>query len=618
MTAEASKPAPLMVLAALGVVYGDLGTSPLYTIKVVAALTGGTMTQAAALGSLSLILWTLTITLSIKYCIFVLRADNHGEGGILALMSLIGANRINGGRWLLTAIGLLGAGLLYGDGAITPAISVLSALEGVNVATTALAPYVLPAAVVILAGLFLAQHFGTARIGLVFGPMMLIWFLVIAGLGVVNLIAHPQALAAINPLYGFCFLKEEGWRAFAVLGGVFLCVTGGEAMYADIGHFGKSPVRIAWYVLVFPALILNYAGQVGNILASHRADNPFFQMGPGWAVYPLVAMATIATIIASQAIITGAYSLTRQAIQLGWLPGMAIRQTSGARYGEIYVPLVNWLMMAGTIALTLIFRDSTRLAGAYGMAVAGTMLATTVLLVHVCRRCWGWSWASTVPPLTLFFAIDIAYFAANLIKLPQGGWIPLTVAILLFGVMALWRVGTEATHRRTPTGSYTKFLALLRHDHIPRVPGVAVFLTRVQKAVPALLTQHVQHMGALQETVIALSIRFVERPRVAAHDRATAQHIGDGLWRVTLRYGFMERTEILTCLQKIETLKQLDFNKVIYFGARDLVCPDPRDGWFRTLWVRLFGFLFRNTVRTMDRFHIPAQNFVEIAREVRI
>jgi KUP system potassium uptake protein len=266
----------------------------------------------------------------------------------------------------------------------------------------------------------------------------------------------------------------------------------------------------------------------------------------------------------------------------------------------------------------LIFRDSTRLAGAYGMAVAGTMLATTILLVHVCRRCWGWSWASTVPPLTLFFAIDLAYFAANLIKLPQGGWIPLTVAILLFGVMALWRTGTEAIHRRTPTGSYTKFLALLRHDHIPRVPGTAVFLTRVQKAVPALLTQHVRHMGALQETVIALSIRFVERPRVAHADRATAKHIEDGLWRVTLRYGFMERTDILSCLEQIAALKEVDFNTVIYFGARDLVMADHRDSRFRRLWVSLFGFLFRNTVRTMDRFHIPPGNFVEIAREVRI
>jgi KUP system potassium uptake protein len=399
---------------------------------------------------------------------------------------------------------------------------------------------------------------------------------------------------------------------------VFLCVTGGEAMYADIGHFGKAPVRIAWYAIVFPALILNYAGQVGNILASHRADNPFFQMGPGWAVYPLVALATIATVIASQAIITGAYSLTRQAIQLGWLPGMTIRQTSGARYGEIYVPLVNWLMMAGTIALTLIFHDSTRLAGAYGMAVAGTMLATTVLLVNACHRCWGWSWAATVPPLTLFFIIDLAYFAANLIKLPQGGWIPLTVAILLFGIMAVWRMGTQAVHRRTPTGSYTKFMALMRHDHVPRVPGVAVFLTRVQKAVPALLAQHVRHMGALQETVIALSIIFVERPRVAAHDRATAKHIGDGLWRVTLRYGFMERTEILSCLKRIEALEHVDFDKVIYFGARDLVVADGRDNWVRRLWVRLFAFLFRNTVRAMDRFHIPPGNFVEIAREVRI
>jgi KUP system potassium uptake protein len=614
-----AKAKPGLVLGALGVVFGDLGTSPLYTLKAVVTALGGTLTRETALGSLSLIVWTLILTLSIKYCLLVMRADNHGEGGILALMSAIGANRIRGRRWMLGMIGLLGAALLYGDGIITPAISVLSALEGLNVAAPALGAYVLAAATGILIALFLIQQFGTNSIGFAFGPIMLLWFMAIAALGVANLLHHPLVLAAINPAYALRFLIHAGWTAFLALGGAFLCVTGGEALYADMGHFGRGSIRVAWYGLVFPALLLNYAGQVGNLLAKPAAAaNPFFQMGPAWSIYPLVVLATAATIIASQAIIPGAFSLTRQAIQLGWLPGMAIRQTSNANYGQIYVPTVNWLMMLATIALVLAFRSSERLAGAYGMAVSATMLLTTILLASAMRRLWKWKMSSVIPVTGIFLLVDGTYFAANSVKLAAGGWIPLVLALLILAVMTSWRAGIDAVHRRMSGGSCGKCLRLMRSQAIPRVPGVAVFLTRLRQAVPALLTQHIRHMGALQETVIALSVIFVERPYVELHDRARAKYLGQGLWRVTVRFGFMEQPDLLGALEMVKGLEHMDFRKVIYFGARDMVVRDPKHPVLARWQLGLFSFLLRNAVKTMDRFTIPPENFVEIAREVRL
>jgi KUP system potassium uptake protein len=614
-----AKTTPGLALGALGVVFGDLGTSPLYTLKAVIAALGGSFTPEAALGSLSLIVWTLIITLSVKYCLLVMRADNHGEGGILALMSAIGANRIRGRRWAMGLIGLMGAALIYGDGIITPAISVLSALEGLNIAAPHLGTYVLPLTVVILLALFLIQQFGTGSIGFAFGPVMLLWFLTIATLGIANLLHHPAVLEAINPAYAVRLFVHDGWNAFLILGGVFLCVTGGEALYADMGHFGRGPIRGAWYGLVFPALLINYAGQVGNLLADpHAAANPFFRMGPAWSIYPLVGLATAATIIASQAIISGAFSLTRQAIQLGWLPGMAIRQTSNANYGQIYVPTVNWLMMVATVALALAFRSSDRLAGAYGMAVSATMLLTTILLISAMRRLWKWRLPATVAVSSIFLIVDLAYFAANSVKLAAGGWIPLVMAILILAVMISWRAGVDAVHHRMAGSSCGKCLDLIRQKEVPRVSGVAVFLTRLRQAVPALLTQHVRHMGALQETVIALSVVFVERPYVERHDRVRTKYLGLGLWRVTVRFGFMEQPDLPAALDLVDDLKQVDFKNVIYFGARDLVMRDPHHPVLARWQLGLFSFLFRNSVKTMDRFTIPPENFVEIAREVRI
>ena len=414
----ARKTTPAAALAALGIVYGDLGTSPLYTLQAVLGATGGHFYPAAALGSLSLIFWALIITISVKYCLFVMRADNHGEGGILALMSMTGGNWSEGRRTLIV-MGLFGAALIYGDGIITPAISVLSALEGLNVTTDVFKPHVVLIAVAILFALFAIQSRGTAQIAKAFGPVMLLWFAVIAALGVAGISRYPVVLAAVDPRYGIALLLGHGWSGIAVLGGVFLAMTGGEAMYADMGHIGRNPIRTSWYAIVLPALLLNYAGQVSLFLADPATDgNPFFRLAPPWSIYPLVGLATVATIIASQAIITGSFSLTRQAMQLGWFPGVRIRQTSSEEYGQIYVPFVNWTMMLLTIALTVSFGSSDRLAGAYGTAVSTTMLLTTALLYNVMRKSWGWAAGPALTASGVFLSVDFAFFVGQSVQDP--------------------------------------------------------------------------------------------------------------------------------------------------------------------------------------------------------
>lgn len=610
----------LLALGALGVVYGDLGTSPLYALQAVIHALGGKLSAGAALGALSLIFWTLVITISIKYCVLVMRADNHGEGGTLALMAVVGCNRFRKRRWLFTAAGLLGAALLYGDGAITPAISVLSALEGLDVATTSFSPFIVPGAVAILVALFFVQQFGTAKIGVAFGPVMLAWFATLAALGVSGILSHPGVLAAINPLYAIRFFMGEGWKGFLALGGVFLCITGGEALYADIGPFGRWPIRTVWYGIVLPALLLNYAGQVANIIARPGSyEHPFYQLAPQWSLYPLVFLATLATIIASQAIITGAFSLTRQAMHLGWLPGFAIRHTSSNRYGQIYVPLVNWLMMLATIFLAIVFRSSARLAGAYGSAVSATMLLTTILLLSAMHRIWKWPLAQTVLVGGVSLAVDVSFFSANLTKIVEGGWIPLLLGAIIFVIMTTWRSGIDAVHRRLIGETDKEFLSHLRNGHIPRVPGTAVFLTRYRRGVPALLVQHVRHMGSMHKTVIELTVKLLPRPRVADRDRSQARCLGCGFWRVNVRFGFNEVPDLLGALEKIDTFDpSVNFRKVIYFGARDLVVHDAHHPRLRRWRLKLFGFLLRNSVKTVDRFNLPPENFVEIARQVAI
>ncbi len=423
---------PVLILTALGIVYGDIGTSPLYVYQAIAQTQGGRLDAASALGSLSLIVWTLIVVVTIKYSLVVMRADNHGEGGILALMSLTRVSWRGRNRYLI-ACGLIGAALLYGDGMITPAISVLSAVEGLKIASRDFAPYTMPIAAAVLLLLFVVQRLGTAAVGRAFGPLMLLWFISIGVLGLMGVVRAPRVLAAIDPRYGAEFLFHNGITSLAILGGVFLCVTGAEAMYADMGHLGRTPIRIAWIAIVLPALLLNYAGQTALALQKPVAgEGLLFQLAPSWMLYPLVVLATLATIIASQAIITGSFSLTRQAMQLGWLPGMQIDQTSSEQYGQIYVPFVNWLTMAGTILLTVTFARSDRLAGAYGAAVSTTMLMTTAILYRVMLVIWRWRPAVARTVFSLFLAVDIAFFVANLTKIADGGWIPLVIGGAIF------------------------------------------------------------------------------------------------------------------------------------------------------------------------------------------
>jgi KUP system potassium uptake protein len=617
----ARKTTPAAALAALGIVYGDLGTSPLYTLQAIVSATGGHFSPAAALGSLSLIFWALVITISVKYCLFVMRADNHGEGGILALMSMTGANWSEGRR-LLIVMGLFGAALIYGDGIITPAISVLSALEGLNVATDVFKPHVVLIAVAILLGLFAVQSRGTAQIAKAFGPVMLLWFAVIAALGVAGISHYPEVIAAVDPRYGIALLTGHGWSGIAVLGGVFLAMTGGEAMYADMGHIGRNPIRTSWYGIVLPALLLNYAGQVALYLGDPAmSGNPFFRLAPSWSIYPLVGLATIATIIASQAIITGSFSLTRQAMQLGWFPGMRIRQTSSEEYGQIYVPFVNWTMMVMTVGLTVSFGSSDRLAGAYGTAVSTTMLLTTALLYNVMRKRWRWPAGLALITSGLFLAVDFAFFAANLFKVKEGGWIPLAFGTLVFIVMVSWHFGFEAMRRRHTVLTETPddFFRRLKRDHVPRVPGTAVFLTRVATTTPFLIVEHVAQMRAIYETTIALTVNFDYIPRVASRDRIELVKLAEGFWHITVHFGFVQVPDIPAALRQAKARGcPIDLEDVIYFGTRDAVVCSKRRSWLVRASLHLFSLMFRNSVRAVDLFNIPPEKFVEVGRQIEI
>jgi KUP system potassium uptake protein len=607
-------------LTALGIVYGDLGTSPLYTVPTIVEAVGGKFSPAIGLGILSLIFWALVITVSVKYCLFVMRADNHGEGGILALMSLV-AGRGYGRVPALVMMGLFGAALIYGDGIITPAISVLSALEGVNVVSGALAPYVMPLAVVILLALFGVQNRGTARLGALLGPVMLVWFIVIAVLGLRGIAHHPAVIAAVDPRHAIGFLAHGGWEGFAVLGGVFLAITGGEALYADMGHVGRNPVRVTWYAVVLPALLLNYAGQIALMIAEPQQGSPFFRLVPGWAVYPLVALATAATIIASQAIITGAFSLTRQAMQLGWFPGMRIRQTSDTEYGQIYVPFVNWTMMLLTIALTISFGSSGRLAGAYGTAVSTTMLLTTALLYTLMRERWHWSMPLALATSGVFLFVDLVFFAANLTKIAEGGWVPLTFGALVFLMMTSWHAGIGAMQRKQAQSAMTpkQFRAWLGRRKLGRAPGTVVFLARTTGRVPAPMVRHIEHFAALPETLITLTIDFESIPRVPADKRIEVTKVFDGFWEIDAHYGFVEVPDLPEALRGASIAGcPIDFAQAVFVGAPDRVIRDPANGRLWGWQVSFFAFLFRNAVHAVDLFKLPPANYVEIVRQIEI
>ena len=607
-------------LLALGIVYGDLGTSPLYTLQTIVHIMGDQFTSEAALGSLSLIFWALIITVSIKYCFFVMRADNQGEGGILALMTITGADWAGRGRALII-MGLFGAALIYGDGIITPAISVLSAVEGLNVATSIFKPYTMPIALVVLVVLFAIQHRGTGVVGKAFGPVMFIWFATIAVLGVIGIVHHPHVLAAINPVYGAQLVMNHGFLGFTVLGGVFLALTGGEALYADMGHIGRNPIRVTWYCFVLPALVLNYAGQIGNFLEAPNLEaNPFFKLAPSWSIYPLVVLATLATVIASQAIITGSFSMTRQAMQLGWFPGVRVRQTSAEEYGQIYVPFVNWSMMALTVALAAGFGSSDRLAGAYGTAVSTTMVITTALLYNVMRSRWQWTLCQAAAITGILLAVDLAFFSANLLKILEGGWIPLTFGGLVFIIMTTWHYGVDAIRQRNAAKSQQpgEFFARLRSDNVVRVPGTAVFLTRLGKAIPPVIVNYVKRVGSLQKTVIALTVRFENVPRVRSRDRVCIEQLDEGFWHVTVHFGFVEIPDLPAVLTRAKKDGVPALDEASYYIERsDLVSGKHRNPLSR--WrVKLFSFMSRNSAHAVDRFKIPSSSLTEIGRRIEL
>jgi len=608
-----------LTLGALGVVFGDLGTSPLYTFKTVLDLAGKT-TPEAILGLLSLVIWTLVLITSVKYVLFVMRVDNDGEGGILALMSLLGVQRQK--RPLIVMAGLFGAALIYGDGIITPAISVLSALEGLNIATPAVTPYVLPMAVVILMLLFLVQPLGTASIGRLFGPVMVTWFIAIGLLGARGIAMHPGVIAALNPLLGLHFLFIGGWTGFLVLGGVFLCVTGAEALYADMGHFGARPIRLAWYGLVLPTLLLNYCGQAGLLLAGGPSEgNVFFQLCPPALLIPMVGLSTVATIIASQAIITGAFSMTRQAIQLGWCPRLHITQTSAQGYGQIYVGAVNWMMMILTIALTLGFKKSDNLASAYGIAVSMTMLLTTTLLYVAMREIWRWRHLACLAVAGVFMVIDATFFAANATKFLEGGFVPLMLAAVVFGMMWIWHTGvaTISATLQARAENVTDFLARARNTGVPRVPGTAVFMTRTTANTPPVMLWHLRNNRSLHTYLVALSAQVQPIPWVKDAERLTIEMVGENFWRLTARYGFMEQPDIpalLATAHQDGCAIQLD--DVVYYLGHETVLHRT-DGGGLPLWVEaIFAFMLRNAAHSAQFFHLPREGVVEIGRQVEI
>jgi len=615
-------------MGALGVVYGDIGTSPLYALKEAAkaAAHGGDLTANQVLGVVSLILWSLILIISLKYAMLILRADNRGEGGIVALLALLSARNAQPGTWRaqLLIVGLIGAALLYGDGAITPAISVLSAIEGLKVDAPSLTPAVVPITIAILVILFLMQKEGTGFIGRIFGPVMLGWFIVLALLGIHGIIKAPGVLAALSPYYAVEALLHEDIRiSFTVLGAAFLAVTGGEAMYADMGHFGRFPIRLAWFAICLPALMLNYFGQGALLIADPTAiDNPFFQLSPDWAHYPLVALSALATVIASQAIISGVYSLTQQSIQLGFLPRMHIRHTTSDAIGQIYVPLVNWLLAAATLGAVLAFGSSDALAGAYGIAVSLLMAITTLLAALVAIQ-WGYPPILVVAVNGFFFVIDTIFFAANATKLFEGGWFPLLLAAVVAFLMMTWRSGVKLVERaraklRQPEEDLIE-TAITKCS--ARLPGTAVFLASSPRGVPLALTQFVKHNHVLHERVLLVTVQIEERPRIADDDLVEVSEISQAITRIILHYGFMQYPTIyeglkLACRQG--KLPGVDLSDVTYYIGRETIIPreDIPGMW---LWREgLFAFLQRNAERSAAFFGVPTGQVVEFGTEIEI
>jgi KUP system potassium uptake protein len=642
------RPLAILALGALGVVYGDIGTSPLYAFKeCFTGPHGVPVTKDNVLGVLSLIFWALNFVVTFKYLTVVMRADNRGEGGIMALLALVrphGEGRPSGAyRWLI-AVGLFGAALLYGDGIITPAISVLGAVDGLSVATPALQQWVVPITVVIISAVFAVQRSGTAGLGNIFGPITGIWFVSIAVLGIVGILRHPSVLAALNPWYAGTFLWQQGGTGVMVLAAVVLVVTGGEALYADMGHFGKRPIRVAWYAVVLPALVLNYFGQGALLLESPAAvRNPFYSLVPTWGLYPMVAIATGAAIVASQALISGAFSLTRQAVQLGYCPRVNIIHTSRSHIGQIYIPQVNNALWIACVALVVAFQTPSALAATYGVAVTGTMATTTVLLLVVERKLWGWSMWKVALSGFVFLAVDLAFFGTNLFKIPDGGWFPLVVAVVVYLFMSTWKKGRARLSEIVleNTLPINLFLADIAKRKPVRVPGIAVFLTSIRGGAPPVLLHHLKHNKVLHEKVILLSVMSREIPQVPEAERVLYRELGEGFCEVVANYGFMETPEIPAMLQSLRLVSgdgrelQVDTMATSFYLGRETLIPvdgrrrsaaskrvdssgtGPREPVMPRWRKKLFIFMTRNAQSATAFFGLPPNRVVELGAQIQ-
>jgi KUP system potassium uptake protein len=617
---------PGLALAAIGVVFGDIGTSPLYTMKTVFdAANDLPLNPANLVGVVSLIFWSLMIVVSLKYVTLIMRANNHGEGGIMALLALAASSVVDRPRLrqALLLLGVFGAALFYGDGVITPAISVLSAVEGLEIATPKLAPYVVPITLAVLVVLFVAQKWGTAGIGAVFGPVMVAWFAVLAGMGLIHLLATPAILAALNPLQGLAFCLHHGWLAFIALGSVVLALTGAEALYADMGHFGAAPIRLSWFTLVFPALALNYLGQGALLLHDPGAlENPFFHMFHAWALMPMVVLATVATVIASQAVISGAFSMTKQAVQLGFLPRMSVQHTSHQQIGQIYVPAINWMLLAAVLAAVIGFGSSTNLGAAYGIAVTGTMLITTCLTFYVIRYAWRYNWLLCVLATGFFFAIDLTFFSANLLKIVQGGWFPLLVGMLIFTVMATWGRGRQMmldeARARAGTTPLKPFLDALLARSPVRVVGTAIFMSIDPDVVPHALLNNLEHNAVLHDKVLFVTVATLPVPQVPEAERVTIKPLAPDCYQVTITYGFKDEVDVPLALEACRAQGiELEPLRSSYFLSRATVVPTLGEGM--PIWrEKLFAKMAHNTASVADYLKLPANRVIELGTRVEI
>ena len=611
-------------LAALGVVFGDIGTSPLYTMKeVFASHHPIPVTPDNVMGILSLILWALILVVTVKYVAFVMRADNRGEGGIMALIALAGQQAANdpGKQKFIMYAGVIGACMFFADGMVTPAISVLSAVEGLEIASPQLHPYIIPITLVVLFGLFWMQRHGTATVGKLFGPVMLMWFGTLGVMGIINILHDPQVLQAVNPIHALHFFTGNHWLAFVALGAVVLAVTGGEALYADMGHFGRKPIKLAWFGFVLPALLLNYFGQGALILHDPTAvKNPFYLLAPDWAVYPLIALATLSTVIASQAVISGAFSVSRQALQLGYLPRMLVLHTSESEKGQIYLPAVNWGLMIMVMALVIGFGSSSNLAAAYGIAVTGDMVITTLLAALVFHGVWGWSWTRTLLLAGLFLTIDLAFFGANILKIPAGGWFPILIGIVIFTLMTTWKSGRALLYKRLADDAMAlePFVHAMAGDSVTRVQGTAVFMTPNTAGVPSALLHNLKHNKVLHEQVVLAKVKIEDIPHVPEHERLLVQRLGHGFFRVEISYGFKDEPDLPRELEECHVYGlEMDKMDTSFFIGKESVIPKPNSEM--AFWrEKLFVAMFRNAGSVTTYFKLPPNRVVELGAQVTL